>query len=374
MMKKTKINSSVNHKLGKTKQDDGKKSEKVKNSGKIAKDEKDVAGNAKESSITTTLKRKIGEEKPALVVPKKIVKESKTNENKTVEALKVVSEKKTQKKRPLSSSGKESTSIALPDLSKRPTTDLLKLASVALLQHVTEFEKAKKQKTALLPGLSKENSAVFLQVGLRNMPEQALKTFKGWPIELPHPMREIETSSICMFVKDKEEAKKWLGDDYEKHGIRKIISLQQLRTKYKSFQDRRELADLYDAFVADDRIVCMLPKTLGKAFYVGSKRPLPVRLAKKEKLAGSVTAKIQKALRSAFFYLPGVSTSIRVGSTDMTPDQLVANLEKVIDGVVEHIPGQWKGVQSLFLKSEKSAALPLYEAIASVEKDENVKE
>jgi len=255
------------------------------------------------------------------------------------------------------------------NLSTHPTKARFALASAALLNHIADRKQNAKKTKLSLPGVSKEADTVFLQIGLRNMPEQALKTFKGRPIPLPHPFRDIEDCSVCLLVKDKEEAKKWLGDDYQKHGIKKILSLHQLRTQYKEYSSRRELVSLYDAFVADDRIVCMLPKALGKIFYVGSKRPLPIRLAVKDKLHGDVTEKIKKALGSAFFYLSGVSTSVRIGTTDQSAEQLAENAEAVLNGAVEHIPGKWKGVQSVFLKSEKSPALPMYEALRPEETD-----
>jgi ribosome biogenesis protein UTP30 len=256
------------------------------------------------------------------------------------------------------------------DTSVKPTREQVQMACEALLQHVSAYKKASQARKLALPGVSKEDQVVFVQITLRRMPEQAVKTFKGRPIPLPHPFHDLENTTVCAFVKDKVEAKKWLGDDYQKHGIKKIVSLQQLRTAYKSFEAKRELADQYDVFVADDRIVCMLPKALGKVFYVGSKRPLPIRMAKLDKLAPGVTTKINKALGSAFFYLSGVSTSIRVGTSAQSADELVDNIGAVIQGAVEHIPGKWKGVQSIFIKSEKSASLPVYEApVADLQKE-----
>jgi len=296
---------------------------------------------------------------------KKVAKVAKNSE--PSEDVKVLSDK-SSKKRSRKQEGEpkiEASPTPAPvqvDLTKQPSTSTIKLACEALLQHVSEHLKAKKQKLAL-PGVSKESSQIFLQIGLRNMPEQALKTFKGRPITLPHPFRDVNSTSICMFVKDKQEAKKWLGDDYQKVGIAKIIALQQIRTDYNSFKALRELANMYDVFLSDDRIACMLPKALGKAFYSGPKRPLPIRLAVKEKLSGNITTKVKKALGSAYFYLSGVSTSVRFGTTDLSAEQLVANVESVVNGAVAHIPGKWKGVQSIFIKSERSAALPLYEAV-----------
>jgi len=162
---------------------------------------------------------------------------------------------------------------------------LVQRACDALLAHVRAHAAKRKDKT--LP-MGDDDDELHLTFGLSVYPESALKTFKGHALTLPHPYRG--QSDVCLLVKDKDEAKTWLGDDYKKvvqvrlgagregrvavvgfvhvrltlpapHGRQfkqKIISLQQLRTQYKTFESRRELAARYDVFVSDDRIVCML--------------------------------------------------------------------------------------------------------------------
>jgi ribosome biogenesis protein UTP30 len=87
-------------------------------------------------------------------------------------------------------------------------------------------------------------------------------------VVLPHNFRVASGDNVCLLVKDKAQARKELGEDYaNQFGVKKIIDLAQLRSRYHAFQAKRELANEFDTFLADDRIVCMLPKTLGKAFY-----------------------------------------------------------------------------------------------------------
>ena len=50
-----------------------------------------------------------------------------------------------------------------------------------------------------------------------------------------------------------------------------VISLTKLRKNYKSYESKRQLADLYDVFICDDRIYHLLPKLLGKAFFAKKK-------------------------------------------------------------------------------------------------------
>ncbi len=45
------------------------------------------------------------------------------------------------------------------------------------------------------------------------------------------------------------------------------MSLDRLRREYKEFKDRRELLSQYDLFLCDDRILPMMTKALGKAFF-----------------------------------------------------------------------------------------------------------
>jgi ribosome biogenesis protein UTP30 len=47
----------------------------------------------------------------------------------------------------------------------------------------------------------------------------------------------------------------------------------------------------------------------------------------------------------------------------MTPEQVVDNVAKVMDGMTaKTIPGGWRNVKSLYIKSPTSASLPIYMA------------
>ena len=51
------------------------------------------------------------------------------------------------------------------------------------------------------------------------------------------------------------------------HLSAQVIGVTKLRTKYKQFEARRQLLAAYDRFLADDRVVPMLPKLLGNKFF-----------------------------------------------------------------------------------------------------------
>ena len=46
-----------------------------------------------------------------------------------------------------------------------------------------------------------------------------------------------------------------------------VIGVSKLRDNYKPYEAKRKLCASYDMFLADDRVVPLLPRLLGKKFY-----------------------------------------------------------------------------------------------------------
>lgn len=144
-------------------------------------------------------------------------------------------------------------------------------------------------------------------------------------IDLPHPLVKVPSMNdeddddddnnlqdveVCLIVK--ESSKPWIQDLISKFPIqlgciKKVLGLQSLRTKHKSFTQKRELLAKYDVFMADDRILPMLTKALGSKFFEKKKQPIPIRLTREEALPFAV----QKCLRGTFMYL-GSGTCLTV--------------------------------------------------------------
>ena len=139
----------------------------------------------------------------------------------------------------------------------------------------------------------------------------------------------------------------------------------------------------YDVFLADDRVITMLPNLLGKIFYRSIKRPIPVNLqAPKEKKDPSgkrtrqngdggakpvaspaqLAHEITRAVSCAAVHLaPGVTTAVRVGMANMSTDQVAENVEAVVKGVVEkHVTKGWRGMKSVHIKGPETMALPIW--------------
>ena len=127
----------------------------------------------------------------------------------------------------------------------------------------------------------------------------------------------------------------------------------------------------------------MLPKFLGKTFYKGTKKPVPVNLepyrqtdasgrrvtqrpsdSKSKPLAppSQVAKQIENALGCALVHLsPAVTTSIRIGFSSFTPQQIAENVEAVMDGMTDKfIPKGWRNIRAVHVKGPNTMALPIW--------------
>ena len=162
----------------------------------------------------------------------------------------------------------------------------------------------------------------------------------------------------------------------------------------------------YDTFLADDRVVTLLPHLLGKAVYGSSKRPVPVDLQgtkahpsqgqaknnpqnqkpraktktapEQPKIANpqSIAKEIEKALRSARVNLsPSVTTAIQVGLSSFTAEQLQDNIAAVVEGMqARFVPQGWRNIRAVHVKGANTAALPVWLASALWGDEEEVVE
>lgn len=115
----------------------------------------------------------------------------------------------------------------------------------------------------------------------------------------------------------------------------------------------------YDQFLADDNIIPMLPKLLGKKWIEGKKRqPLPVSLKRKD-----LDAELRRAVSGTSLHLNrGTCLTIRVATHEQhSPKQWVENIVATIPHLAVRLPhGGWDNVQALHLKSSSSLSLPIW--------------
>lgn len=124
------------------------------------------------------------------------------------------------------------------------------------------------------------------------------------------------------------------------------MSLSKVRRHFGRFEDKRKLCASYDFFLADDRIIPMLAKPLGKVFFAKKKQPVPVNLKD-----GNVGECIKRARDSTHMFLSqGPCIAVRIAHTKMEMDAIVENIAAGIRNCIQDIPRNWNNIQAIYIK------------------------
>merc|ERR1740129_1098170 len=191
-------------------------------------------------------------------------------------------------------------------------------------------------------------------------------------IRLPHtPMPP--SRDVCLIVKDLE---KGIKPDHEAtvehfqslladkgiNQITQVISLRELKVEYKQYEAKTQLCHRFDLFLADARIIRLLPQFLGKPFYKRKKLPIQVDLNCKD-----LKGEMERALNTVTLPLKhtGSCSSVSVGYSSLSKEQLLENTLAVLKTVVDKYPGGWPNVRSVYVKSQSTPSLPLYVTLRS---------
>ena len=231
--------------------------------------------------------------------------------------------------------------------------DLLGRAVRALLTHIA-------REGGLGAGLLDDPSPIHVLLATKHHPKPLgkAKTDKPVPLQLPHPFVDIETADICLITKDPHKEYK---DKLAAEGLQaKVLGVHSLKTKYHEYQAKRELLKAHAIFLADARILPMLPTLLGKTFYQKRRTPVAVDLKKKD-----LRAELSRAACGAHFrHAPnGTCNSVQLGTTAQPPAHLVENILCGIEQVGARIKGGWGEIQSLQLRTTNSIPLPFYNRV-----------
>jgi ribosome biogenesis protein UTP30 len=211
---------------------------------------------------------------------------------------------------------------------------------------------------------SEADDFIHLTVSLKKT--QPVRKDKPVRIPLNHALYSLDEMESCLIVKDQAgEGKKAAKARIEESnilGVSKVLGVSNIRKKFATHEQKRQLCRDYPLFLADTRILPLLPKLLGKTFFKKKKTPVPVELR------GS-TAKwkqnIQDAITSTYAHLSGGSCfTIRIAKpNEHSQKQVLENLVSTVERLseLENI-GKWKNIQSLFLKTTSSVSLPIYQS------------
>ena len=88
---------------------------------------------------------------------------------------------------------------------------------------------------------------------------------------LAHPIVDPRTSPICLITKDPQREYKDLLAAQNIKFINRVVGVTKLKGKFKPFEARRMLLKENGLFLADERVVPLLPGLLGKIFFKAKK-------------------------------------------------------------------------------------------------------
>ncbi|GAA5823861.1 hypothetical protein JCM10212_006832 [Sporobolomyces blumeae] len=246
---------------------------------------------------------------------------------------------------------------ALPDVSTLPV-DLRQCdkAIKALLAHVKKVQD-QREETELL---GEQEEKVFLVVGLKQAPKR--EVHKPVRLPLPHPVMNPRESPVTLFVKDPQREYKDLLSTLKISFIERVVGLDKLNKKHKTFEAKRQLLKEADLFLVDDRVMPEVGRAIGKMWRDAKKQPIPVAIARKD-----LKAELERAISSTYMQVTtGTSISIKLGTTSLhSPSELYDNLLAVLPYIASRIPNApstFGNVQSLHLKTSTSTSLPIYNA------------
>ncbi|KAJ4494596.1 ribosomal protein L1p/L10e family-domain-containing protein [Lentinula edodes] len=232
----------------------------------------------------------------------------------------------------------------------RVSLNQCKQAVDALFAHVSDAA-AKKADTQLLPDAEQ---SFWLTVALKKQPRSS--SLKVFTIPVAYPIVDPRKESVCLITKDPQRTYKDLIADNDIHFIHKVVGIEKLKGKFKAYDARRALLKEHGLFLADKRIIPLLPKLLGSKFFDAKKQPLPVTVTRKD-----LKKELERAINST--YMPsirGTALSIKVGRFSQPAAQVVANIKTALPAIAARVNGGWDNIQGLGLKTSSSVNLPIW--------------
>ncbi|KAK6507603.1 hypothetical protein TWF481_006030 [Arthrobotrys musiformis] len=228
-------------------------------------------------------------------------------------------------------------------------------------------------------GVADPDLALWLIVTAKKFFTQDKKP-KQERVVLPNPYltSPSPTFTVCLITKDPSTYYRSLIQHLPYHPSSiTVIAPSKLKTNYKTFESRRQLERSHDIFLADDRVIPLLPSLLGKSIYRRSaKVPIPIRISKieppakdteapKSKLesdAEKLKKEIEKAVAGTYFVLAASSSqTIKVGIRAQSAEEVAQNVTAVMEHLTSNVlKSGWNGVRAVHLKAAETVALPVY--------------
>jgi len=86
-----------------------------------------------------------------------------------------------------------------------------------------------------------------------------------------HALVDPRVSPVCLITKDPQREYKDLLESHKIKFISRVVGIEKLKGKFKSYEARRMLLKENGMFLADERVIPLLPGLLGKKWFDAKK-------------------------------------------------------------------------------------------------------
>lgn len=119
---------------------------------------------------------------------------------------------------------------------------------------------------------------------------------------------------MCLITKDPQREYKDLLEQHNVKFISRVVGVEKLKGKFKAFEARRLLLKENDLFLADERVIPLLPRLLGSKWFEakkcvalvvtfliikenGIRQPIPVCMTRKD-----LKSELERAIESSYMH------------------------------------------------------------------------
>jgi len=243
------------------------------------------------------------------------------------------------------------------------------LEAINALQQYASHHRSSKSVEETKEDLFSEDRFMYLDVVMKKYPRH-LPPVTFIETVLPHPFHDPKTATSCIIVRDLDKYplrlqdreksariyKQFLDETQHLTEFTQLLSLSQLMSEYRTYDDRRKLCHTYDVFIADKRLRGKITHSLGKEFVLNKKIPFVI----------DVTKNVRKNFRRVFKLTRTTLTpstlkfKVKIGRLNQPADHLLANLRAVKKSLAKLMPGKWDNVRSAYVSVPACYELPIY--------------
>ncbi|XP_022207668.2 ribosomal L1 domain-containing protein 1 [Nilaparvata lugens] len=193
--------------------------------------------------------------------------------------------------------------------------------------------------------------------------------------QLPHSYLD-DLADVCLIVPDKKSWNNKLEDpeitindvqdvlrSNDVTCVKKVITMEQIKTEYARHEIRRKLCNSYDYFLVDNRLLDEIHSNMGTIFQRQKKAPVAIKMQ-----GGNLKEKINKALAKTTMKLSTDQDTFdcRIGHSKQPIEELAENIVAVGQQLDTFFPGSFKNVRFVAVKTARSISFPIYYSTKTV--------